>query len=171
MRTQDETGAWSWLAYTLASAGDEGLICLEASRSGLDEEPIGVLSRWGADPGPDSLPDLVVESAVADPAVDLRQRAADAFSAWRTYRLVVLGDFSRGSLVVDRRAPLDALSETDEALVIDGVPVAGTLARAGDLHARLVDRGDHAVVVVHHGRVGLPVRLARGMPQVKLPAM
>jgi hypothetical protein len=62
MRTDDGTGPWSSLAYTLVSAGDERLTCLEASRSGVDGEPIGVLSRWGADPGPDSLPDLVVQS-------------------------------------------------------------------------------------------------------------
>jgi hypothetical protein len=52
MRTEDGTGPWSSLAYTLVSAGDERLTCLEASRSGVDGEPIGVLSRWGADPGP-----------------------------------------------------------------------------------------------------------------------
>jgi hypothetical protein len=156
---------WSRLAYTLEQA-DGPLLCLEATRSGTGDEPIGVLSRWGTDGAGDSVPDLVVESAVEDPPVDDAQRATDALRSWLSNARAVLGDWSREGFERDQRVQPDTVHPVPDALVVDGVTLPGTLARRGDLTARVAHRGDQVLAVVHRASVAGPVHLVGGMPRV-----
>lgn len=170
----EDLAAWSRLAYTLASADDGPLRCVEATRVADDEQPAGVLSRWCLEPTPDSPADLVVESAATQAAsgpADLAQRAVVALRAWSVDRQAVTGDVSREVLGAAWRVAPDSVAPAADVLVVDGVPLPGTLARAGDVTARVVDRGDHVVAVVHHAGVAAPVRLVTAMPVIGQPTM
>jgi hypothetical protein len=156
---------WSRLAYTLEQ--DDGpLHCLEATRSGTDDEPLGVLSRWGTDTAGDSIPDLVVESEVGHLRGDDAQRAVAALRSWLGNARAMLGDWSREGFERDQRVQPDTVGRVPDALVVDGVTLPGTLARRGELTARVADRGDHVLAVVHRGSVAGPVRLIGAMPRV-----
>ena len=157
---------WSRLAYTLEQDDGGPLHCLEATRSGTDDEPIGVLSRWGTDTTGDSVTDLVVESALADPRVDDAQRATEALRSWLSNARAMLGDWSREGFERDERVQPDTVGPEPDALVVDGVTLPGTVARRSDLTARVADRGDHVLAVVHRGSVAGPVRLVGGLPRV-----
>jgi hypothetical protein len=157
---------FSWLAYTLEQDDGVSLHCLEATLSGTEDEPLGVLSRWGTDTAGDSIPDLVVESAAGEPPVDDAQRAVEALRSWLSNARATLGDWSREGFERDQRVQPDTVGRVPDALVVDGVTLPGTLARRGDLTARVADRGDHVLAVVHRGSVAGPVRLVAGMPRV-----
>lgn len=171
--TDDEGAPWARLAYTPV-LDDEPLHCLEVTRTGTADAPTGVLSRWGADAGPESLPDLVVESEVLDaddPAED-PARAVAALRAWLSHARVTLGDWSREGFAKDDAALPDTVDHVPDALVVDGVVVPGAVARMGDLTARAARRGGHALVVVRRGPAGaVPERVVPGMPRLAPPAM
>lgn len=162
---------WARLAYTVEQDVGGPLRCLEATLSGTDDEPLGVLSRWGTDTASDSISDLVVESEVADPRDDDMQRAVEALRSWLGHTRAVLGDWSREGFERDQRVQPDTVGPVPDALVVDGVALPGTLARRGDVTARVAHHGDHVLAVVHRGSVAWPVRLVGGMPRVHGLAM
>jgi hypothetical protein len=157
---------FSWLGYTLEQDDGGPLHCLEATLSGTDDEPLGVLSRWGTDTAGDSIPDLVVESEVSDPRGDDAERAVEALRSWLGHARVTLGDWSREGFERDLRVQPDAVGRVPDALVVDGVVLPGTIARRGDVTARVAHHGDRVLAVVHRGSVAGPVRLVAGMPRV-----
>ncbi|WP_454051534.1 hypothetical protein [Cellulomonas sp. Marseille-Q8402] len=162
---------WSWLAYTLEQPDVGPLRCLEASRSGTAAEPTGVLSRWGADTAPDSIPDLVVESAVPDATVDEAELAVRGLRAWLSNARAMLGDWSEEGFRTDDLVRPDTVERVADALVVDGAALPGTLARRGGLTARVVRRPDHVVTVAHGAAVPPPIRLVAGMPTVSQSLM
>jgi|GEM_PF-5803308 len=165
MATEDDA-PWARVAYTLEDAVSGPLTCVEATRCGTPEEPTGVLSRWCADPAPDAVADVVVESDVTAPPQEERERAVRAVRAWLSHARATLGDFSREGRERDLRVEPDAVARVPDALVLDGVTLPGTVARTGAVTARVVDRGDHVLAVVHRTAVPAPIRLTRGMPTI-----
>jgi hypothetical protein len=127
---------FSWLAYTLEQDDGGPLHCLEATLSGTDDEPLGVLSRWGTDTAGDSIPDLVVESEVSDPRGDDAQRAVAALRSWLGHARATLGDWSREGFERDLRVQPDTVGRVPDALVVDGVALPGTMARPPARHHR-----------------------------------
>ncbi len=157
------------LAYRLDGTAGGPLVCLEATSVAVDGAPSGVLSRWGPDASPDALPTLLLESSREHPLengnTDL-DVATGALRGWLSATAAASGTMSLAVLAAAQHLCPDVVGPADGVLVVDGVPLPGTVATSGALTARVVRREDHTVTVVHTDDVRPPVRVVRGMPVV-----
>lgn len=148
--------------YLLQPAGGPRPRCTEVTTGWVGAAPDCALSRWEDEAGND----IVLETRRAVPGMTDEDVATVTLARSLAGRCVDTDEVDHAALrAIWVGAPHEVLL-TPEALVVDGAPVEGVVARREDLVARVIHRGDHVITLVHpEAYAGIP-GVAAGYPKV-----
>lgn len=148
--------------YLLQQTGATPLRSVEHTTGRLDGEPDSVLSRSVDGHGTE----LVVESRRTTSGTSAEDVATTSLARWLVDRYLSSGEIDRRVVSSIWAGAPDDVQETSAALVLDGVPAAGVVARRDDAVARVVLGAEHSVAVVHPASIDDVPRLVPGVPHV-----